>query len=135
MRVFVLDDEIYLHRRPILAALVGHSLTIATDIFMAQRVYDGPYDLILLDHDMHGIYQSPDDEDTGAQFVKWLVKHEEGATGPKPTIILHSQNTEGRRAMNSILALGGLFASEFPFGNLYVKCLRDTYGKTDRTKD
>lgn len=125
MRIMILEDEI--HRAPrnaILSVLAGHRLVVATNILDAMKIYSpGGYDLLLLDHDMHGYYQNPDDEDTGYQFVKWLVIQE--VNPRKPPVILHSQNQMGRRAMCSHLFQSGFRVMEKPFSSDYIKYLKE----------
>lgn len=129
MKIFILEDEINRHpRQEIVRALAGHTLTIATDIHKGVELYKpGTYDLLLLDHDMHGYMQEPTDPDTGYQFVKWLVNQELGIVYPKPLIVLHSQNPKGARAMLSHLLAHRFRAIEFPFGQGYVNYLKETY--------
>lgn len=130
MNIFILEDEIYLvndrfnnpPRRMIIPALKGHSLTVSTNIYDAQRDYRvGGYDLLLLDCDMNGRWEPPEVEHSGYQFVKWLVNKEINPT--KPQVILHSQNREGRAAMSSLLTLSGFMHREYPYGPNYIDFL------------
>lgn len=126
MKIFILEDEIGKYpRNEIIKVLEGHQVTVATNIYDAAKIYKaGTYHLLLLDHDMHGYYQSPEEEDTGHQFVKWLVNQELGIVQPKPPVILHSQNQEARRAMASLLFSHKFRVMEKPFGQDYINYLR-----------
>jgi CheY-like chemotaxis protein len=123
MRIFILEDEIgHYPRNQILSALAKHELTVATSCPDAKKKYDGPYDLLLLDHDMEGNYEyRPDYPNTGHQFVKWLVEQD---PVPKPEVVLHSQNPVGRTNMRQLLEEHGFSVTEFPFGPEYVKGLK-----------
>jgi hypothetical protein len=74
MRIFILEDEIQGYRSGILSALSGHDLTVATSIPSAVSLYAAkyPFDLLLLDHDMHGFYEPAGSKGTGSEFVSWL---------------------------------------------------------------
>lgn len=126
MRIFILDDEINQHPRNILlTTLSSHDLTVATNSFEAAKIYTPPYDLLLLDHDMRGFYDDPEYEDTGYQFVKWLVAKE---LERKPQVILHSQNSEGRLVMMMLLSQYKFRVQEFAFSHAYVNYLQENYG-------
>jgi CheY-like chemotaxis protein len=114
-----------LPRSAILEALSAHELTIARSAYEAIDAYTGGYDLLLLDHDMRGIWgESEDYQNTGFQFVKWLT-----AQGHKPVpTILHSHFPEGRRRMRAVLELHGFDCREIPFSLEYVKYLRSSVG-------
>lgn len=124
MRIFILEDEIYkAPRNAILDALVNHEVTVATSCQHAKEQWGtGQYDLLLLDHDMRGFYDSPDFPNTGTQFVKWLVKQIQPGY-KKPRVILHSQNREGRAAMGKVLREAGFKCVQWAFDSYYVKML------------
>lgn len=129
LKVFVLDDEIHLNpRNAILGALKSHSLTVAVSRKDAQAKFAGPYDLILLDHDMRGFYESSDVEHSGFQFLKWLLGKDANAlAGAK--VIVHSQNSVGRANMRKLMLEHGVEAQEFHFGQTYVDHLKETYAR------
>jgi len=131
MRIFILEDEIHKYpRNTILEVLNGHELTITTNSFDARKFYKpSQYDLLLLDHDMRGYYDDSEYENTGYQFVKALVNIELGIVIPKPKVILHSQNEDGRRKMGSLLAQHKFSVAEFPFGSSYVAYLKSAFGR------
>src|SRR5690242_9390526 len=108
--IFVLEDEIDRYpREQIKMALHGHNLTIARNVPEAKELFVGPYDLILLDHDMEGFYEKSDHPNTGYQFCKWLV---DAKCSPKPQVILHSHNPVGRKNMRLLLEEYGFSVDE-----------------------
>lgn len=130
MQVFVLDDEVgVLPRSGIVKALSSHTLTLATSCEDAKVKYKPPYDLLLLDHDMEGQFEDSSYHNTGYQFVVWLTSKLPSwdRTTPKPQVILHSQNPDGRREMAIILKAHGFRVTEFPFSPNYITMLRKVY--------
>jgi hypothetical protein len=110
MRVFILEDD----ENRIVGfehAGVGHDLTIrrwnahADGAYAAYEKY-GPFDLLLLDHDLGGragvMYS---DDETGTAFVKWLGAPKN--VEEQPTVIIHSWNPGGARNMRGILESNG----------------------------
>lgn len=126
-KIFILEDEIDGYRHPIRDILVkgGHHLTICKSVPDAKRMFEGPYDLLLLDHDMAGFYEKSSHPNTGFQFVKWLIEQD---PKPKPEVVCHSQNTVGRQNMVSLLAQHGYDVSECAYGTEYLKQLREQLG-------
>ena len=122
MRIFICEDEInFRPRNAILKALEGHDLTVATTKDEAIAIYKGGYDLLLLDHDMRGLFDLSSHPSTAYHFVTWLVAQ---PFKKKPRVILHSQNPEGRNNMRRELIKGGFrCVSEFPFSPSYVDYL------------
>lgn len=122
LKVFVLEDEIgHYPRNQIISALKAHDLTVATSFPDSKKKFEGPYDLLLLDHDMEGQFEDSNHPNTGYQFVKWLVDKE---PVPKPEVVLHSQNPVGRKNMRLLLEEHGFSVSEFAFGPKYVEALK-----------
>lgn len=131
MKIFILDDEVgQLPRSAITKVLAHHTLTVATSCKDARKKYKPPYDLLLLDHDMRGFFEEPGYHNTGYKFVVWLTAKLPSwdRTSPKPKVILHSQNPEGRREMAIVLKAHGYEVTEFPFSPAYINYLRSTYG-------
>lgn len=59
----------------------------------------GPFDIILLDHDLDGkIFVNSHSDNTGFQFAKFLAEKELNAQ-----IIIHSMNPAGAKNMKSLL--------------------------------
>ena len=139
MRIFILEDEIQGYRRSILSALSGHALTVADSIPAAIGLYTAkhPFDLLLLDHDMHGFYEPAGAPDTGSEFVRFLggrwkwwcplsfsrlsceeCGYRTNARGEdaglshaeRPRVILHSQNEAGRAYMRRLLEADSILA-------------------------
>lgn len=98
-RVFVLEDDPYRIGVFQDACLGRHDLTL-TDRLSGPRgafaVYQPPYDLIYLDHDLGG-RQLVDsrEEETGAAFARWMPP----AGDHQPVITIHSYNFDGARNM------------------------------------
>lgn len=126
MRIFILEDEIDRYPRCQLKdVLAAHDLTMVRTVRDAMRLYEpDAYDLLLLDHDMEGFYENPEaiHKNTGTWFVKWLVSLSH--RGPTPSVILHSQNSTGRRAMAHHLSDAGWIWQEVPFGPAYITALK-----------
>lgn len=122
LSIFILEDEIdFYPRNQLVDILKRHNLTIAKSVPEAMRIFEGPYDLLLLDHDMQGFFEDTTHPNTGTQFVKWLVKQD---PTPKPEVILHSQNPVGRAAMHALLKDHDFVVTECAFGPYYVRELR-----------
>jgi CheY-like chemotaxis protein len=122
MRIFILEDEIYQHpRKQILSALAQHELVVATSCEDAKEKFSGQFDLLLLDHDMRGFFDSSDFPNTGYKFCEWLVKQ---PFLDIPQVILHSQNPRGRGNMAKLLTQHGFVPCEFPFSQSYVEYLK-----------
>lgn len=138
LRVFILEDEIDRYpRNQIKTALEKHNLTIARSCDEGIELFTGPYDLLLLDHDMEGDYEyRPDYPNTGYQFVKWLTEgegfnwwDEKGAESTKkPQVILHSHNPVGKERMRALLEEHGFSVDVTYFGPAYVKQLKEQLG-------
>lgn len=126
MRVFILDDEIYKHRNPIVQILQNknHELTIATSCEDAKKKYEGDYDLLLLDHDMEGYINTSDIPNCGYQFVLWLVKQQFNED-KLPQVIVHSQNHQGAALMVRALVKDGYKATPYFYSFSFLKWLEN----------
>lgn len=125
MRIFCLEDEIEFYpRNQIQSALLAHDVTYATSKEEAIAKFKGPYDLMLLDHDMEGNYEyRPNYPNTGFAFLKWLTD-QPFKIGCQ--VILHSHNPVGRTNMRNLLASVGVTnVDECPFGPKYVELLKE----------
>lgn len=132
LKIFILDDELftggYEKRDRLLPALdgKGHKITVALSCEEAKLKFEPPYDLMLLDHDMEGIYEHRDSHpNTGFQFVKWMIQ--QGLKKPLPQIILHSVNARNRGRMRALLEPEGFHVVEMPFNTQYVNFLKETF--------
>lgn len=123
MRVFILEDEIdKLPRKQITSILKNHTLTLTRSCEDAIKSYNPPYDLLLLDCDMRGIWGDHDHPNSGLQFVKWLVGK---PIRYRPSVVLHSQNHIGAGLMRKLLEDQKIVVSEIPFGSVFVEWLRN----------
>lgn len=135
MDIFILEDEIDFYPRIQLRQIleVKHNITIARSCDDAIEKFTGPYDLLLLDHDMEGNYEyRPEYPNTGFQFVKWLVDQIVvqycRLQIPFPQVILHSHNPVGRKRMRELLEEHGFSVDECRFGPDYVKQVKEQLG-------
>ena len=130
-RVFILEDEIYKHPRNKILQVLDKpkvSLTVATNVELAKKIYvPGAYDLLLLDHDMHGFPDSSDVPNCGYQFILWMLNEEwrigGGSFKKKPPAIIHSQNHTGAAKMVKELTAAGYTAEHKYFSDDYVNWL------------
>lgn len=131
MRIFIFDDEIHGYRSGILTALAGHDLTIATTLDEALACFAGTsspaFDVWLLDHDLHGFYESPSHPDTGSGWLRILAERNLFDGLGMPRVILHSHNEPGRDSMQAILEDNTDWTdiTQFRFSPAYVKALPD----------
>ena len=115
MRVFLLEDEavrigVFLR---ILGAHTdpGDVIHHATDVDSALRVWEPPYDLLLLDHDLGGQQMAESHEyNTGYQFLV-RVHEQVGRT----LAIVHSWNPSGAWALVSLLRSIGAIPARHAF--------------------
>ena len=123
-KVFILEDEIYkTPRNQILKVLKKHEVVAATSVPEAKGLYTPRFDWLLLDHDMHGFYDSSDKPNCGYQFVRWVVTLQHPSI---PKVYIHSQNGEGRRKMKDYLVKAGWsHVIEHPFAPSYVDVLKE----------
>lgn len=129
MNVFVLEDEIHREpRREIVRILdaAGVQYTFATSCEEAVKLFKpNAYDLLLLDHDMRGFFETPDYPNTGYQFVRWLVTTSQRTKVP---IVIHSQNPQGALRMERHLGDCGFQNTvRYPFSSSYTKWLADKF--------
>lgn len=105
-RVFILeDDEIRVAH--LLSLLISCDVTRVASCRQAKK-FVPPYDLILLDHDLGG-RQITRHEDCGLTFVR-MIKDK---INPDATIVYHSYNPDGARAMQQEVGRGMIA----PFGS------------------
>ena len=119
MKVFILEDDAT--RIALFQEYgTGKDLTIAKDFGSAKELYQPPYDLMFLDHDLGDMtYVDSEDENTGYQFAKWLGK----APEDPPHVIIHSFNYYGAKAMCDLLADNGWDPVRYPFGKFVLNHL------------
>jgi hypothetical protein len=82
------------------------------------------FDVVFLDHDLslESIMCDPEtsEELTGTSVAKWMVEFFENSLLPKPQVVLHSLNPEGRKRMKMILRDAGFEVKEIPFTQLSI---------------
>lgn len=124
MKIFILEDDeerIRLFEQ----AAQGKDLTVCRDLARAAQMYEPPYDVILLDHDLGGrVMVDSLEEETGASFCRWL-----GANHPTPEAstltVVHSWNPDGAREMLRLLReIGWQGVTACPFGVPLLSTLR-----------
>lgn len=93
------------------------------------RLVAQPFDLYLLDHDMHGFYEPITNDDTGSGLCRWLVLHDATPLFAGRRVILHSHNGLGRTEMGRLLTKLGAVCEEYPFSWSYPEWLFNTFGQ------
>jgi hypothetical protein len=118
-KVFILEDD-QTRIDLFIEAGIGHDLTIAKSFKAAKAKFQPPYDYLFLDHDLGGrTYVASEDEETGANFCRWLgAAPQEGSKvwAAEPYIIIHSFNPDGAKTMYEILRNNGWMVVSIPFG-------------------
>jgi hypothetical protein len=94
MKVFVLEDSEERIQR--FSEIFGEALTVARTVGEGKTLFQPPYDLILLDHDLGEL-------ETGKDFSNWLVESKQTPTNT----IIHSWNVGGALSILRTLAEAG----------------------------
>lgn len=100
MKILILEDNDarIVHFRRV---TMQHTVEIVKTAKEAiQKLGDGAWDLVSLDHDLGGKEMVGSGEGTGWEVAKWLSDHPEKKP---PYIILHSFNVPGRANMAALL--------------------------------
>lgn len=128
MKIFILEDDP--NRIEAFKGVIGdkHQLTVAkwlSGVDGADEVFNPPYDLMLLDHDLGGLVylESEGIYETGFKFVKSLGQYNPEKHG-EPKVIIHSWNPDGAKAMGNLLYKNGWRAVLTPFSSDLLKWLR-----------
>lgn len=112
MRVFILEDDEDRIRR-FHQAFIGHDVTLAKDTERALKLFEPPYDWVLLDHDLGGRqWVDSDEEDCGAAFCRRVPV--DGLQGAR--VVVHSFNRDGAIRMIQTLRDKGIESIWQPFG-------------------
>lgn len=115
-RIFILEDDplrIVQFRK----ACIGHDLTLAVDCDEAKRLWQPPYDLVCLDHDLGGeTFVDSRYENTGFQFCRFLTEPQPFKDLRQTPFIVHSYNPEGAYQMYRNLKDAGYIVYRIPFG-------------------
>lgn len=113
MRIFVLEDDpqrIAAFKQYLANA---EDVTICRDIDQALSEFEGPYDVVFLDHDLGDkAYMGTWERNTGSEFIR-----QKGAELAGATVIIHSWNEPGARYMEeSLLFNNHTHVYRAPFG-------------------
>ena len=102
----------------------------ATNVDAAKRLWEPPYCVALLDHDLEDAHynywnmtKAMDGDGTGYDFVKWLVRRDAG-NEQRPLVIVHSYNPNGAKSMVNGLREHGFEAIQWPFANDLLEFLK-----------
>ena len=103
MRIFILEDDsrrLSTFTRALDECLQpGDTVHIASDVDNGRWMFEGPYDLMFLDHDLGGeTMLGSDHPNTGYQFVMHTRDQIRGGI-----VVVHSWNPEGAWAMVGLL--------------------------------
>lgn len=132
MKIFILEDD-----PGRVSQFIENSgnadVDVANTVELGMKIWNPPYDLVLLDHDLGGeqpvksTYKRTATErdymsdNTGYDFVKWLVKH----GNPKTDyIVVHSYNPDGAGNMLALLFKHQFKAMREPFGPRLLEFVR-----------
>ena len=129
LRAFILEDmpaRVESFRRVFREA--GVEVCWAANVEAAKRLWEPPYKVALLDHDLEDAHynyytMAVDDVGTGYDFVKWLGGRDAG-NEQRPLMIIHSYNLDGAKRMVNGLREGGFQAVQWPFANDLLEFLK-----------
>ena len=141
MKIFILEDDPariagFESALGALSSEGKHEVTIrrwlsGPDGAFAAYLKNGPFDLLLLDHDLGGaVMVDSYEEETGSEFVRWLCREGEpqyiGDLATPPNIIIHSWNPDGARVMGTLFkdAGGETHSIKVPFGTQLLNYLK-----------
>jgi CheY-like chemotaxis protein len=110
VKIFILEDADE-RISAFIDNLKGHNLTICCDVPKAIEMFNPPYDLILLDHDL-GETPLNGVQNDGTYFCEWLKQHGRGVG----RVIVHSYNLDAGKRMISRLSAGGLEYGRWIYG-------------------
>jgi CheY-like chemotaxis protein len=98
MHILILEDSA--HRIAwFKAALKEHKLIFCAHARAAkQALRKNQFDLIFLDHDLHGEPVDPESENSGCEVAHYIAEHE-----IESIVVIHSENPLGSDAMAAIL--------------------------------
>lgn len=124
MKIFILEDD---HTRVSLfaEALQSTDWVRAEDVEDAKKMFEPPYDLILLDHDLGGqVYVDSEDPNTGAAFSKWLVGNY--VPNNSPIVVVHSWNHDGgKNMMETLKNIPNIILARQEFGITLLNWISD----------
>ena len=118
MKIFILEDD-PMRIRLFRDVCIGLDATFAESYAEAVKKFDGPYDILCLDHDLGGEWMARSDgPNTGYNFCKWLPESSENARA-----YVHSYNPDGAENMMKVLAEKRYTAIRLPFGPTILRVL------------
>lgn len=123
MRIFILEDDDYRNSQ-FRETLFHTDATFTTSYDEAVKAYNGPYDVVCLDHDLGGQQMvSSQEQNTGYQFTKWMPP----AGSIPPVVFIHSYNPNGAENMFQELTSKGYQPIKMPFGPTILSVLKSLY--------
>ena len=118
MKIFILEDSNE-RIKQFKKRFFKEELYIERDVKAAIKLFKGnyPFDVIFLDHDLGGEEMvDSNDNNTGYQFVKWMV---ENYKVDGTDIIVHSLNPQGADRMIFEMKEHGVRSRKIPFISLF----------------
>ena len=123
MKVFILEDDDY-RNSEFRKVLFNVDATFTTSYDEAIDKYQGPYDVVCLDHDLGGkTLVSSSEQNTGYQFTKKMPY----ITTIPPIVLIHSYNPEGAENMRLELVAKGYSPIKMPFGPTLLNLLKNLH--------
>lgn len=123
MKVFILEDDDY-RNSEFRKVLFDVDATFTTSYDEAIDKYQGPYDVVCLDHDLGGkTFVSSAEQNTGYQFTKKMPY----ITTIPPIVLIHSYNPEGAENMRLELVTKGYNPIKMPFGPTLLNLLKNLH--------
>lgn len=108
----------------------GVEVCWAANVDAAKRLWEPPYKVALLDHDLEdehyhywNLMDAQDGDGTGYDFVKWLSERDAG-NEQRPLMIVHSYNPDGARRMTNGLREAGFQTVMWPFAKDLLEFLK-----------
>ncbi len=113
MRVFILDDDSG-RIEDLKEVLAGADISEAASFDEGVAVFEPPYDLVCLDHDLGDRETArPEIENTGDEFVLWMPRASETF---RPRVFVHTHSPDRAEAMARELRAKGFNPTVQPFG-------------------
>lgn len=124
MKIFILEDDSE-RIKAFSRALNEVDYVVANTVEDGQKMWNPPYDVILLDHDLDFAYDDDKlaDEQTGHTFAEWLPFH---SCDKNTRVVVHSFNYSGARRIAQTMHEKGYNVVQQPFGErllLWLKSL------------
>ena len=116
MKIFILEDNTWRIDK-FKELFKNHTLFICSDVQTAkQTCLNNTFEIMFLDHDLSGkIWQDSNEENTGYQFVKWMV---DNGFHKNSLNYIHSMNPVGANLMLNYLKANDYDGIWIPFHQL-----------------